>query len=146
MLRGRDLLQAQEFTNGDFGRRATTRVANRLLSEYKRLYQVKNPPYNPQIAAQFCGINVEITDNLSLSSGKFLLTGDRASILLKREETDYRHRFTCAHELGHAILRGYCKLQAQLPLLDSEDTTEEEVRTNIFASDFLMPEKISPKF
>lgn len=141
MFPDRYLLQAQELSNGNIGRRATTRLANRILREYKKQYQVKKPPYDPQLVAQYFGINVETTDSLSLSSGKFLSKGDQTSILLKKKDTYYRRRFTCAHELGHAILRGYSKSRVQLPLLNPEYKIEEEVRANIFAGDFLMPEK-----
>lgn len=141
MFKDQTILQAQELSNGDTGRRATTRIAHRILREYKKQSHVKKPPYDPQVAAQFCGINVETTDTISVSSGRFLSTGDKPSILLKQKETDYRRRFTCAHELGHAIIRGYCEPHTQLPLLNPESTNEEEIRANIFASDFLMPEK-----
>lgn len=141
MSADRNLLQAQDLENGELGRRATVKVASQILKKYKKQFKVRKPPYDPQVAAEYYGISVEINDDLSSSSGRFLSAEGRASILLKREQTYYRRRFSCAHELGHAVLRGYCGSQPQLSSCIPENTVEEEVRANIFASAFLMPEE-----
>lgn len=134
------ILQVQQLSNGGVGRRATARIALRILREYKRQFQITKPPYNPQDAATFCGIDVHTTDAISISSGRLLPSENKVSILLNRSEKYYRRRFTCAHELGHAIIRGYLKSASQLALLSPRNTEEEEIRASIFASNFLMPE------
>lgn|GEM_PF-695695 len=135
------LLQAQDMKNGGVGRRATTRMASLILKEYKKKFEVQKPPYDPKVAAESYGINVETADGILSSSGKLLLEKNKVTILLKSEETSYRRRFSCAHELGHALLRGYCGSQPRFSVYASESTEEEELRANIFARTFLMPEK-----
>lgn len=136
-----NLLQAQDMDNGGVGRRAAAWLAGRILKEYKKQFKVRKPPYNPKVVAESYGISVETTNSLSSSSGQLLSAKNKVSILLKQDHTYYRRRFSCAHELGHAFLRGYCGSQPRFSSYAPENTDEEELRANIFASTFLMPEE-----
>lgn len=67
------------------------------------------------------------------------------SILLNAEDSRTRKRFTCAHELGHYILRS-AEPTPRYEYVDYRDqnsstgTVEEERYANSFAASLLMPE------
>lgn len=135
-----DIAKARDLKNGHIGRDACSQVARKVLQEYQKKYNINFPPYDPKLAANIYGISVETTDYLSTSSGRLITTQENIKILLNKKETKYHHRFSCAHELAHAILRGYIERDMNETVVQQGPQIEEEYRANIFAESFLMPE------
>lgn len=136
-----EVAKARDLKNGRIGRLASSQVAREVLQEYQQKYNINFPPYDPELAANIYGISVETTNYLSTSSGRLITTQEKIQILLNKMETKNRRRFSCAHELAHAILRGYIKRDMNETVVQQGPRVEEEYRANIFAESFLMPEK-----
>jgi Zn-dependent peptidase ImmA (M78 family) len=76
--------------------------------------------------------------------GAFLRRDNRQFVLVNAAKRSRRQRFTCAHELGHAIL---LPPETDTELLDTGDDLEirpgsslEEREANLFAAELLLPE------
>ena len=111
-------------------------------------------PINPVTLAQREGIAVNNAkfsdDNLS---GMIAKRGKNMTILVNRDDTPNRKRFTIAHELAHHFLHlagdgeyvdGEADLFRENLEEDSEDSPSErraEIQANIFAAALLMPEE-----
>lgn len=103
-------------------------------------------PIDPVRIAKFLGVAVLKTNlNADVSGALVKKQGKDPSILLNAEDSRNRKRFTCAHELGHYILRA-ARPQQQYEYVDYRDsrsstgTVEEERYANSFAASLLMPE------
>ena len=51
-----------------------------------------------------------------------------------------RQRFTCAHELGHAILHRTDMVDEKIAFRIDGESTDKEIEANHFAASLLMPE------
>lgn len=108
-------------------------------------------PVDPVVLAQLLGIrvlNARLKEDVSGALVK--RRGTDPSILLNKEDSKNRKRFTCAHELGHFIRRSdepeqyeYVDYRDQL---SSSGTDEEEKFANSFAANLLMPEALVREF
>ena len=74
--------------------------------------------------------------------------GRDAAVLLALGESKRRQRFTCAHEIGHFMLRRADADETPYSFVDkrnglsAEDTNPDERWANAFAAELLMPEAI----
>jgi Zn-dependent peptidase ImmA (M78 family) len=108
-------------------------------------------PVDPVVLAHTLGIrvlNAQLQEDVSGALVKRL--GTDPSILLNKEDSKNRKRFTCAHELGHFIRRTdepeqyeYVDYRDQL---SSTGRNEEERFANGFAASLLMPETFVREF
>lgn len=76
--------------------------------------------------------------------GAAMVMGGQIGILLKEGQNPHRHRFTFAHELGHAFLPQHHRQLADSGFLDEEVRDDEalprvEREANEFAIEFLAP-------
>jgi transcriptional regulator with XRE-family HTH domain len=62
-------------------------------------------------------------------------------VLLARTDRWTRQRFTLAHELGHVLARDAQQPLAERHLAPGHQKNYDEVRANVFAAGFLMPER-----
>lgn len=76
--------------------------------------------------------------------GAFLRRGGRSFILVNSAKRGRRQRFTCAHELGHAMLLGDSE---DIELVDTAEQLDavhsvvaDEREANLFAAELLMPD------
>ncbi len=103
-------------------------------------------PVDPVRIAKELGVDVIAASLKKDVSGALVKKEGRdPSILLNAEDGRPRKRFTCAHELGHFILRS-SEPTPQYEYVDYRDknsstgTVEEERYANSFAASLLMPE------
>jgi Zn-dependent peptidase ImmA (M78 family) len=103
-------------------------------------------PVDPVRIAKEIGVEVLDTFLKKDVSGALVKKEDRdPAILLNAEDSRTRKRFTCAHELGHYILRAQ-EPTPRYEYVDYRDkksstgTVEEERYANSFAASLLMPE------
>lgn len=103
-------------------------------------------PVDPVRIAKELGLEVLDVFLKKDVSGALVKKEDRdPSILLNAEDSRTRKRFTCAHELGHYILRA-SEPKPRYEYVDYRDkssstgTVEEERYANSFAASLLMPE------
>jgi Zn-dependent peptidase ImmA (M78 family) len=103
-------------------------------------------PVDPVRIAKSLGIDVRDTYLKPDVSGALVKKeGMDPLILLNAEDSKTRKRFTCAHELGHYLLRSK-QLAQNYEYVDYRDTNsstgtiEEERYANSFAASLLMPE------
>jgi Zn-dependent peptidase ImmA (M78 family) len=72
----------------------------------------------------------------------------RTCIYLNRGDSEWRQRFTCAHEIGHFVKNGdedFAYLDHR-DKLAQEGVDSEEIYANTFAATFLMPEEAVREF
>lgn len=107
---------------------------------------------DPMRALEVLGFNVESSEHL----GQFTTDGGNveAAGTIDHQERKVRistnfppkiRKFTCAHELGHAILHRQTNLHRDRPIDGSEKRAQRhvtEIEADKFASYFLMPEKL----
>jgi Zn-dependent peptidase ImmA (M78 family) len=105
-------------------------------------------PVDPVRIAKELGLDVLDVSVKRDVSGALVKKEDRdPSILLNAEDSRTRKRFTCAHELGHYILRA-AEPTPRYEYVDyrnknsSTGTVEEERYANSFAASLLMPEDV----
>jgi Zn-dependent peptidase ImmA (M78 family) len=104
-------------------------------------------PVDPVRIAKKLGLDVLDVFLKNDVSGALVKKGEESdpSILLNAEDSKTRKRFTCAHELGHYILRS-AEPTPRYEFVDYRDqksstgTVEEERYANSFAASLLMPE------
>jgi Zn-dependent peptidase ImmA (M78 family) len=101
-------------------------------------------PINPFSIARMSGVTVETVRLGHGSSGALVKEVDRdPRIVINAEDGERRRRFTCAHELGHFVLRTDA-LGSQRTDYRAGDTAKdrraEEIYANEFAACLLMPE------
>jgi Zn-dependent peptidase ImmA (M78 family) len=103
-------------------------------------------PVDPVLIASALGIDVLDAHLDARVSGALVKErGQDPAILLNAEDHPNRKRFTCAHEIGHFVLRSdqpdeyeYIDYRDTIYSPAGEDT--EEVYANTFAAALLMPE------
>ena len=108
---------------------------------------------DPTIAIKLIGFDYDLADSL----GEFRVEGknievagliDRGAhrVSISRNLPHITHRFTAAHELGHAIMHKEARLHRDRPMDgSSQDKTKRNViekEADKFAAYFLMPEKL----
>ena len=117
--------------------------AIKLLAEHG----LSRPPIDVYKLAKKLGIRV-VEEGLGNDvSGMLYREGDRAVILVNRNESSVRQRFSVAHELGHYILHQGSSVfvDRRVRFRDSTSSTgtnREEVQANRFAAALLMPESL----
>jgi Zn-dependent peptidase ImmA (M78 family) len=138
------------------------RAAERLLKQFK----IKKPPVDVwKIAKQLPRKEMEQLKNLSLSVQKRAFPPDLddvSAVLLKEKaqaviavntaHSEYRQRFSIAHELGHLILHSdnelltvEKKVEQQLFTRAESVHNIDEMEANEFAAVLLMPEDLITK-
>jgi Zn-dependent peptidase ImmA (M78 family) len=78
-------------------------------------------------------------------SGMLYREGDRATILINKDDAPVRKRFSMAHELGHFLLHTSSSVFVDRRVrfrdaASSQGTIPEEIEANSFAADLLMPQ------
>ena len=109
-------------------------------------------PVDPVALAARIGITVHNAKFADDSiSGMIAKRGDEVMLLVDRDDSPYRKRFTIAHEIGHHFLHlqgdgefvdGEANLFRQQhndPQTDPTDQRRQEIQANLFASALLMP-------
>ena len=120
---------AADLGNGEKGRRAASRLGDRLGL---RLWRHSQSPVDPRVLAQQEG--VEIVKAVTLrGSGRIGWTSSGLRIALNENEGRRRQRFTLAHELAHHLIFGIDEGEARTY------SREEERRCDRFATALLMP-------
>ena len=127
-------------------RKDSQREADKMLREVWA--PIAGGPVTPVDPARIAGrLGVEVVQarlprEVSAAIKKEL--GGDPVILLNREDHPNRQRFSCAHELGHFVLRRdapdqYDYIDYRDPMA-STGTQDEEIFANGFAANLLMPE------
>lgn len=126
----------------------------RKAGDILRSHGLETVPINPVTLAERVGIrvnNAKFADDTL--SGMIAKRGDDIMILVSREDSPNRKRFTIAHELAHHFLHlvgdgEFVDREADLFREslgnDSEEAPHErraEIQANIFAASLLMPEE-----
>jgi Zn-dependent peptidase ImmA (M78 family) len=77
------------------------------------------------------------------------VSGKRWAIIVNKDHSSVRQRFTCAHELGHLLLHGYKTAHADRGFKvrfrnakSADGSVFEEIEANRFAAELLMPTDI----
>jgi Zn-dependent peptidase ImmA (M78 family) len=78
-------------------------------------------------------------NNLPKVSGALVYNDEVKRIFINGDELLNRQRFTCAHELGHAVLHHKDYLDRQIAFRNDGNYDIEEKEANIFAACLLMP-------
>ncbi|MBF9143749.1 ImmA/IrrE family metallo-endopeptidase [Hymenobacter properus] len=129
----------------------------RKVDEILRNNEANSIPVDPVTLANRLGIkihNAEFSDG-SLS-GMISKRGDNIMILVNRQDSDTRKRFTIAHELGHHFLHLMEEdgefvddtmnlFRQQLPDGEQRSSKRKEVEANKFAAALLMPKRLVKK-
>lgn len=105
-------------------------------------------PVDPVQIADALGIDVFEAQLAKNVSGAIVKDPGRdPQIIMNRDDHPNRQRFTCAHELGHFVLRSADEEEAdEYEFIDfrgpeaSGGTDESEIFANAFAAHLLMPE------
>jgi Zn-dependent peptidase ImmA (M78 family) len=124
------------------------REARRILdSVWAELAGRPTIPVDPVRIAKALGIDVYDADLPSSVSGAIRKRPNADPvILLNRDDHPNRQRFTCAHELGHFVLRSGDPDQYEYTdyrdSLASTGHADEERFANGFAAELLMPEDV----
>lgn len=118
--------------------------ASRIL---ERFWNQRSIPVDPFTIARRMGLEVKrgpLPEDVSGVLRK--IPGDVAVIVLKDSDSLNRKRFTCAHELGHYVLRAgeadYIDVEGYVELRSTASSTgdiSDEVFANQFAAFLLMP-------
>ena len=121
------------------------RDAARLLAETWGTTPDETIPIDPIRIARRLGIRVFNSElEPSVSAGIVKEPGQDPRILLNREDSANRRRFSCAHELGHFVRRRENPDQYEYvdyrDALSSSGVDPEEIYANEFAACLLMPE------
>lgn len=105
-------------------------------------------PIDPVWIANQLGLDVVQTEIDNNVSGALLKEPEQDPvIILNRNDSNVRKRFTCAHELGHYIRRTENDQPLEYEFIDyrgklaAQGIDPEEVFANQFAACLLMPEK-----
>lgn len=110
---------------------------------------------NPSIAVQHIGYDYELAESLGdfRQEGKDIEVAGIIDPITKRISISRRlphntHRFTVAHELGHALLHSQSHQMHRDRAIDGSSPRREstEVEADKFATYFLMPEKLVRKY
>lgn len=106
------------------------------------------PPVDLDAIAVSLGVEIRLFDLKADVSGILYRDGDRRIIVVNKEHSTERQRFTIAHELGHLMLHKGQPVHVdegfRINLRDRRSATAEdveEVEANAFAADLLMPAK-----
>jgi Zn-dependent peptidase ImmA (M78 family) len=107
-------------------------------------------PVDPVRIARTLGMGV-ITASLApdVSGAIIKERGQDPAIVLNAQDSPNRQRFTCAHEIGHFVLRGESGDDYDYDYRDIFSSTgerEEERYANAFAAGLLMPEEDVRRF
>ncbi|MEJ1469641.1 MAG: ImmA/IrrE family metallo-endopeptidase [Candidatus Sedimenticola sp. (ex Thyasira tokunagai)] len=108
---------------------------------------------DPEIAIRMSGFEFEMADTLGeySSDGRQvavagIIDQSTKSVRISRQLPHNTHRFTAAHELGHALLHEGMHMHRDRPLDSNQQTGSSrdrfEVEADKFATYFLMPEKL----
>lgn len=103
-------------------------------------------PVDPIKIATELGIDVFFTElELNVAGAIVQRPYQDPTIMLNRSDHPNRQRFTCAHELGHFVLRSDDDSPAfeyvdRRDVLASQGTSPVEMFANAFAANLLMPE------
>jgi Zn-dependent peptidase ImmA (M78 family) len=103
-------------------------------------------PVDPVRIARELGIDVfEAQLDPQISGTIVKEVGQDPTIILNRDDSPVRRRFSAAHELGHYVRRAdepdrYQYVDYRGPLA-GEGLNEEEIYANTFAANLLMPER-----
>jgi Zn-dependent peptidase ImmA (M78 family) len=126
-------------TVGDIRRKAR-QDAQEVLSKY---WGPDTLPVDPVSVARSLGLSVfsaQLDDDVF---GMLVGSEAGADIYLDKDQPRLRFRFTCAHEIGHYVLRsdeiarGFAFIDKRS---DDDKGTPDEVYANEFAGSLLMPE------
>lgn len=118
------------------------KAARELLNLY---WPKENFPIDPFLIAKQLGIKVLSAQLPKEISGGFLKrAGYDPVILVSKEDSEFRQRFTCAHELGHYYRHKNDEADIDLVEyrgpLSATGQNEDEIFANQFAAALLMPE------
>lgn len=119
-------------------------AAESILSE---VWGERGFPVDPVWIANQLGIDVVEADLPDDVSGALIKESGRDPvILIEREDSRSRRRFSCAHEIGHYIsrTRSSCETYEYVDLRGKNSgwgTNSEEIYANRFAANLLMPER-----
>lgn len=104
------------------------------------------PPVDPAAIASNLGAEVRLFDLEADVSGVLYREADRRVIVVNKQQSLVRQRFTIAHEIGHLILHSGNAVHVdegfRINLRDPRAATAEEVEeieANAFAANLLMP-------
>ncbi|MGV9854927.1 helix-turn-helix domain-containing protein [Streptomyces sp. NPDC003442] len=86
------------------------------------------------------GIDVAQTDLPHGLDGAAWQTDHFRLVLLARTGVWTRQRFTLAHELGHILARDAQEMRTETHLAPGRQKDHTEIRANVFAANFLMPQ------
>lgn len=127
--------------------------ASRILESAWATEGVISLPIDPVKIAQSLGLEVFLSELPRNVSGALVKKADSdPTIILNAANPLVRRRFSCAHEIGHFILRSaqgiggefeYIDLRAELAAAGTDD---EERYANAFAASLLMPEALVRDF
>lgn len=119
--------------------------------DYKKYQQSRNLSWDillkeritslPVNVVELCrnlGISIKYYDSTDNNDGKSMIVDGRPIILVNKNYTDRRKRFTIAHELGH-ILLGHVGMYGLVNREPSANDDPIEKEANVFASRLLAP-------
>lgn len=103
-------------------------------------------PVNPIAIARHLGIKVYTAGLDEGVSGMLIKRPGRdAEVYLNTQDSENRQRFTCAHELGHYVMRSATDEEQTWEYIDhraalsAQGENGEEIYANKFAANLLMP-------
>ncbi len=119
-------------------------AARILRSVWAELVGAIRIPVDPVVIARELGIDVfEAEMHPSISGAIRKMPNVDPAIILNRDDSDNRQRFTCAHEMGHYVLNSdRPEMFEYVDYRDEESSTgthDEERFANQFAAALLMP-------
>lgn len=111
---------------------------------FDRLWDPDVFPVDPFKLAEDYGADVHLGDIPEDVEGLFRPRGDkydRDQIWVDTDSSRTRQRFSCAHELGHAVHDGEkARIDRRRDDVSTRGTDPHEVWANAFAAELLMPE------
>lgn len=119
--------------------------AAKAAKELLQKYGISKPPVDIERLAKREGLRVVEERLESEISGMLYREGERATILINKDDAPVRKRFSIAHELGHFFLHTSSSVfvDRRVRFRDSsssQGTIPEEIEANSFAADLLMPQ------
>lgn len=111
------------------------------------------PPFLPEEFARLLGIKQIVRTNLGNTSGMLLRFPDGDIIKVSEKDYPSRQNFSCAHEIGHNLLRSLkIQLSSENVEFRTSDAYSKEVAKvrerlcDIAATELLMPEAVFRKY